>query len=331
MFRRTLPATLASLSLVAPALAHADCKLIELAEFHVDLRQGVPIVDGAIDGKPVKVMFDTGANLSSLFRHEAERLGLSLGSLNGMRAYGVGGSTPMYYTNVKELRIDQFTKTHMQLPVVGDRDHAHGAAVILGDDFFSQVDVEFDLPDNAVRLFKPQGCSPPQLVYWGAAYSQVTLLPYGRDTPAIHAIASLNGKPVLAELDSGAAASVISMATADVLGATRPPDAESAGKTFHGVGAQPETAFVGRFDSFSLGDETIRNVRLQELNLMGDFKYEATGSLIPRKIDDAPALFLGADFLHAHRVYIDARDHLMLFSYQGGPVFTTATPTPAPN
>jgi hypothetical protein len=43
-------------------------------------------------------------------------------------------------------------------------------------------------------------------------------------------------------------------------------------------------------------------------------------------------MFIGGDFLHAHRVCVDNQDHLILFSYQGGPVFGAAPPaqtTPA--
>ena len=42
---------------------------------------------------------------------------------------------------------------------------------------------------------------------------------------------------------------------------------------------------------------------------------------IPYRLDNTPYMFVGADFFHAHRVFIDNKDRLMLFSYDGGPVF----------
>jgi hypothetical protein len=43
----------------------------------------------------------------------------------------------------------------------------------------------------------------------------------------------------------------------------------------------------------------------------------------------APSMLIGEDFLHAHRVMVDAKDRVMVFSYNGGPIFSAAqTQTP---
>ena len=156
-------------------------------------------MSGAIDGQPVKILFDTGAAISMMPLAEAKRLNLTMSRLNGVRLYGVGGDTAAYDANVKELTVDKFTTRNLALVVGGDEYAKLGASLVLGDDFFSQRDVEFDLREGVVRMFRSEGCTPPQLVYWGAAYSQATIEPWNRDEPRTQTIVIVNGKPVLAE------------------------------------------------------------------------------------------------------------------------------------
>ncbi len=326
MGRRELAAigAIMGLAWMAPTSALAACKMIEIAEFHVDPKSRTPIVDGEIDGKPVKVMFDTGG-FSLIPRHEADRLGLVLTPTNA-KVFGIGGESDLYSTQLKQLKIGKFVVPGMQLPVAGDEDVAWTASLVLGDDFFSQVDAEFDLPDNAVRLFKPQGCAPAQLIYWGAAYSQAPLLAWARDHAAIQTTALVNGKRVLAELDTGSPVTTMDATTAAAAGVEH----IATGVAMQGSGHYARDSWVGRIATFALGDETVKNVHVQVADLRSDMSYAVTGSKLAQRLDDAPSLLVGADFFRAHRIYIDVRDHLILFSYSGGPVFQPEEAGPRP-
>lgn len=228
---------LAVAAAIAPVLAHADCKLLQLAEFHLDPAFAEPAVDGAINGKPIKVLFDTGSTFSLIPRHEAGELGLTLVPLPGDHAYGLGGVTDVYAARPKTLKVDKFDIPNPpEFRVAGDQDTPTGVGLILGDDFFSRTDVELDLPEKIARLFRPEGCSPPQLVYWGAAYSQATLLAWSREEPKLEVTAALNGKPVLAALDTGATESAVDINVADADGVRRLSAAQ--GQT-RGLGPRP--------------------------------------------------------------------------------------------
>src|SRR6266576_3448702 len=48
----------------------------------------------------------------------------------------------------------------------GEHDFGDEIAVFLGDDFFNQVDIEFDLANNAVRLYETKDCEAVSLAYW---------------------------------------------------------------------------------------------------------------------------------------------------------------------
>jgi hypothetical protein len=205
--------------------------------------------------------------------------------------------------------------------VAGDPDDAHGAAMVLGDDFFSEVDAEFDLPDGVVRLFKPTGCTPPQLVYWGAAaYSQATLLPWSRDWPAANVLAVVNGQQVRATLDTGADVSLVDTAKASALGVTNPAPAA---RGLHGAGPRRVDSWIGQFDSVAIGDEHISHAKLQVADMIDLSQSTDTGTRLPERSVQWAQMLIGEDFFHSHRVFVDYGDHLVLFSYQGGPVFQT--------
>lgn len=58
-------ALMAASALTCASMASADCKLTETAEFHVDAGSASPIVEGEINGHPVRVLFDTGRRPAS--------------------------------------------------------------------------------------------------------------------------------------------------------------------------------------------------------------------------------------------------------------------------
>jgi len=112
----------------------------------------------------------------------------------------------------------------------------------------------------------------------------------------------------MAELDSGAIPPWPPAVSLDLRPAPRP---------IRGAGPKPE----GRFDSFALGDEKVAHINIQVV-VRGEAVIE-TGSLTALHVSDT-AMFIADDFLCAHRVFIDSQDHLILFGYQGGPVFSAA-------
>ena len=304
MSRKGIVAALSALAaLIAPAAARADCKLVEIGDFHLDPSSPVPIVDGAINGEPVKILLDTGVSDSVVLRTAAVQLGVS------MTPHAYGEDNASFQGLIRELKIGSLAKSNVELDVADHLAAPPGVSLVLGDDFLSKADVEFDLAHNAVRMFQPQGCAPPQLIYWGAAYSQATLAPWDADAPATRAEVQINAKPVLASFNSGAAASSIDADAAQALGA-QPTGASRPGG---------QAGWVGQFASFALGDEQVNSVRL--LVLPQAQGYALTSATLRRGPHGAPVMRIGADFLRAHRVFFDMKDRLVLFSYAGGPVF----------
>jgi predicted aspartyl protease len=294
-------------ALAWPVLASADCNLLQIAEFRLDPRRLTPVVDASINGHPVKALINSGSNFSMITAYESEKLGLSKVETVGWRAYDTGGSSKIYWTHVDLLKIGDLAKASVDVAIAGDRHQPSEVALVIGDDVLSKADVEFDLAHNEIRMFKPKHCTAPQLVYWGAPYSQATLLSWWRDDAAVQTNAYLNGKQVPAYVDSGAESSSVGSSAAEADGVKR-AGADTRFTRIYELGPKPTNSWPGRFESFALGDEKIAPVTIPVVAGL-----------------DQTTMSIGDDFLRAHRVFIDNEDHLILFSYLGGPVFNTTT------
>ena len=299
------------LAFAAVAAARADCRLVQIAEFHTAPGTRSPVVEGTINGKPVKVLIDTSSE-TFIPIHEARELGLTLTVRRGVYWSGTTGRTQAYEAYIR-FQVGDMVKPDLPMPVIGDPHTASPYSVVLGEDFFDQVDTEFDLAHDAIRLFRPEGCTPPQLVYWGAAYSQAGFATVDPDTPQIEAQAQLNGKMVWATLDTGDPSSIVDTVTAQADGVQWPPPDAIEGPRLHGVGPRRVESRVGLFSSFALGDERVSNLRLLVASIGRNDWYH-------------PRMYIGADFFRTHRVYIDMKDRLILFSYAGGQIFCPDAP-----
>ena len=333
---RAIHAFVISTALAIPVtslLAASDCKLMKIAEWMVRPETGL-VVEGEINGQPVGVLLDTGASGSMILRSAANRLNLTRYEARGYRAFGVGGETHAEFATLEQFKVGQAARRNWKVLVVGERDFGRDVAFLLGYDFFEQVDIEFDLPNNAVRLFQTKDCGDVTLAYWARGTLDAVKLEFNGAKPAILVPVKLNDRPLVAELDSGAQRSVVSRLAAAQLGITPDtPGTRAAGKA-GGLGAGRPDRWIGAFESFVIGGEIIRNPDI----LFTDLEVHAgaaTGSRLDSRRELADML-LGVDFLRAHRVYVAHSQRKLYFTYNGGPVFSAparaaAKPTPKPD
>jgi hypothetical protein len=88
-----------------------------------------------------------------------------------------------------------------------------------------------------------------------------------------------------------------------------------------GVGKHQVKAWVGSFDSFTIGDETTKNAKIGMLDLWGALKSDRHNLATVEYADGQPEMILGADFLRAHHVLFALSQHRLYFSYLGGNIF----------
>jgi predicted aspartyl protease len=296
-------------SLMLSLSASADCRLLQLAELPVNASHNRPLIGGEIDGQGVKILVDTGGQTSLVTRATANRLKLKQISISGASGRGVGGQVQVYSTSLKQLTLDKFSVHNLTMPVAieGHRNFD----MILGEDFFSQFTVEFDLAHGVIRLFDPKGCRAEQLGYWSKTDSLADLASSPKDSIRIETTVLLNGRAVRAVLDTGATVSVISRTTAAGLGMS--VDGKASMPAL-GIGRDAVDSWVGVFDSFTIGDETIRNAPLLIVDMKKHNEVVTTRSRIPQSVD-MPSMLIGADFFLAHRVLIYGAGRKMVFTY----------------
>ena len=303
----------------------APCQLQAIGELSVSADGPDVTTDAEIDGKPVRLTIDTGADASMLFRDSAAKLGLKFRSLDNGMSYGVGGVTRLYSARVKTLRVGSMEEHDSDLIATG---HSMGTSQgALGERFLTQADVEFDLPHGKIRFCKPHGCAGDQVVYWGDAYAVAPLEP----TPHYQLLVkvSVNGRPLTAQLDTGAAVSVLTPQASARVGVSKAL-AVRAGK-LEGSGHEKITAYVDVFDSFGFGDEVIQHAKLWIADLFyADVETGTATTSIPKRATDEPDMLLGADFFKSHRVYVSQEQKKVYVSYAGGPVFDTSARPQAP-
>jgi len=325
MWRRWIVLSLVLAGLAAPGgPAFAACVLGKVGELAVTMAGLTPTISAKIDGRPLKMVVDTGAFFSMLTPQAAVRLGLKVVPTPadmGDYIEGLGGPQRVGVATAKSFTLmgDSFHDADF---TVGAPQLGGWTDGLLGENILGYADVELDLANGVIRLFKPEGCNDDvDLAYWAPAggYSSIRIQPATAPMYEIVGHVQVNGHDMRAVFDTGAGRSYITRRAAREAGVTTQSPGVRAGGVGGGIGRRPFETWIAPFRSFRIGDEKVENT---ELRIGG------------ASIADADML-IGADFFLSHRVYISNSQHRLYFSYLGGPVFRLspapgAAPMPAP-
>ncbi|MDE1149300.1 MAG: retroviral-like aspartic protease family protein [Azospirillaceae bacterium] len=325
LVKRWFTATAAAgvMALIGASGAQADCVFAKSGTMPLSLEGGRLVTSATINGKPVRFLVDTGAFASLVSRPAAARLGLGARDANTLM-YGLDGGDRIKQATLASLDLGTWHRQGVAVYVSGQHDFVPAnpdIVGVLGMDFLQGYDIEFDLSHKALSLYRPEGCDAVELAYWTKTYSAIALDDsHANWRDAIRLQIAINGRPVAAQLDSGAAVSVLDAAVARASGVHY--GQAPTGTTYdHG----PVESHVGVFDTLTLGDEAIRNAKLRISDIYGDFSGGWSGSQLKAPLGDVN-LLLGADFLRAHHVYVAFSQRKVYFTYEGGPAFSLQKP-----
>jgi predicted aspartyl protease len=317
-------AALAS-ALVAPLSAQAACQL-RTAEVPVTMQGLRPLVAAKIDGKPVKLLLDSGAFGSSLTASFATQEKLppvaakAIGSLIPSSANTLTTGAKGHETMTGLVIAPTFEfggSTFPNVKFLTTRDLDSDAVGLVGQNLLHNSDNEYDFKTGVLRLVQPLDCAATNMAYWatpGMTYSVVPLEASTRFNGGSHTMAmiTVNGQPMRAFFDTGAATSFITAHAAAKAGVrTNDPGVVQLGQG-HGIDGDLKT-WVAPFASVKIGDEEIKNGKL------------AIGESVADDFD----VLIGADFFMAHHVYVANSQGKLYFTYGGGPVFRTSAPRAA--
>lgn len=332
MGTRSLLAFCLAAGLATANAAIADggrCKFVRIVDWPVRAVRNHIVVDGAINGQKIGIALDTGAQVSLILRSTAVRLELPRREVRGARLFGLGGESKMEIASVDDFKLGETSVKDLQLFVAGEHDIGEGIDVLLGEDFLRRFDVEFDLPNRAVRLYQPKDCERTSLAYWTTGIvGEIEIEPVGETRPQIRLTVHINGRPIDAVLDSGAFSSVLTKQDAASVGIAPETPGVTVGYSLHGLGRKSVDSWIGMFQSFAIGNERIPDIRIRFADLYKDATYMQTGSHLAKKVDRTQPMLLGADFLRAHRTLVAHSQRRMYFTYIGGPVFQVEPAAP---
>ena len=280
-----------------------------------------PLVSVTVNGQEARALVDTGATTSSFFRNGADALGLNYTIVAGATTHGLGGAARVYSARVNELTVGGTTANDLSLRVLDYNWRGNqSVAMILGQNLLATDNLELDFTAARLTFYRTRGdCERTALAYWSEDWSVIDMLP-GRDHGHVRVNVMLNGQTVRALFDTGAPTSVVTRDIATRLGiTTESPEVVQAG-TSTGIGRRSVDAWLGRFDTFAIGEELVANARLRIID---------TGAL-PGASGVNFDILLGADFFRSHRVMFAYSQRKVYFVHLGGRVFQAAAPSNCP-
>jgi predicted aspartyl protease len=204
-----IPAALAADPATSPAPAEVPkppCRLLVRATLDMDMdstgRITVPV---SINGTAKRMMVDTGASDTEISAAVVTELNLKPhNSTNGGYLIGYGGRVDKQVVTIDEFGLGMMKGKDFSIFVLSE---PFDSAGLLGADFLRGFDVDLDFANARMRLIAPNKCS--RKVYWTTAdYGEV---PFTLDGNHISVDVKLDGQPIWAFLDTGAADTVMSL------------------------------------------------------------------------------------------------------------------------
>jgi hypothetical protein len=261
--RLLLPMLLASL-LGWQATASAACEVHERAQVPFILTDGRLLVPVTVNGITASFILDTGAERSLVTPDAVHRLNLTLDQWVGTVMRGVGGvaehqNADPHSLTLGGVTLQRKTVTHDTsltvgvLPELGVGSPIDG---LLGRDFLSVFDLQFETAAHRLTLYDVQGCSG-RFLPWTVPYASVAA-----QTPMTHALIlpiNLDSHPLTALLDTGASASMITLPGMIRLGLTQTALAGDRSDVARGLGRQTPEMRLHRFASLQIGSDIQRD------------------------------------------------------------------------
>ena len=302
MLRLLLPLML----LGAVPSAGANCAVSKL-EIPVRIVNERPIGTLQLNGTEVSMLIDTGAFFSILSTATAAQLGLRVRNLpDDVRIHGYTGRMEAKLTRVERVGLRGSELRDVEF-IVGGNELGSGIMGVLGRNFLSMADAEYDLAHGVVRLMFPKGdCAKVNLAYW-AGTAPVILTPldngdFARNTD-IRVAPRINGVELHAMMDSGAPRTAITLRAARRAG-LKDEDLKDPGAV-GGIGKGLVRSWTAQFASFELGGEKIAN---------NEFSVDDVDN-------DEHDMLIGLDYFLSHRIYVSRLQKRVYATWNGGPVF----------
>ncbi len=232
----------------------ADDRIPDECRIYYTLEGNSFIVDVYVNGRPMKMVFDTGAAMCAFGKNNLSAVGIEppLGPPTGAAVgVGDGGEQPIWDMSV-DLKLGPIERKHFPIKVQSQL----GLHPLLGQTFYQDFTYTIDNGAHSIHFVKKRKNS-------SSIYADVSRdpnsVPFVRERNELAVTVEINGKPTKMYFDTGAEVVSLTKQQCRSLGITIPEDAQIA--TVSGI-AGDSRARVFNVSSIKLGGITKRDFQV---------------------------------------------------------------------
>ena len=282
--------------------ARAECRMAQVSQLPLTQAAGGYLVPVTLNDKPVQMLFDTGSFTSILNLSTVSRLGL-----HAMRGEGVDGLLGSVSGIGGSQNAMAVTARAVNIGGLHGRDYNFFAADVvkppadglLSIDLISQFDVDLDLPESRIALYRPSGDCRAPAAFLAGPLSSTPLRPFGADRrPRINV--SVDGQTLVAMIDTGATNTAIFRHAAERLGIDSHILATAPHHRATGVGPRSVIAVTQVFKPLTIADLTFEKLPVEVLDEQADGEVD---------------MLLGADFQRLVHVWISYSSGTLILQF----------------
>jgi len=299
----------------APSARAEDCTLQKRASIKIEAMPGeAPVVLVKLNDTERRFVVDTGSPDSGVALRVSQELQLFPQEIRGSEFYTNGKEIDRYVI-VKSLQLGQMPASRKILLLMPPDILPLGVDGLLGADWLTNFDLDFDFGKRDLNLMSPKHCKG-RVVYWTADYTTVPFVLSESRHLVIPVM--LDGKRVSAAIDTGSVKTFISESsvsrafglTEKSPGAEPPPGAYAAGSW----------KFKYRFESLSFEGVTVKHpllyVRADDDERTFSRKHVDKTQFDPvTRVDlEHQDVVVGMDVLRSLHVYVCYDEHMLYIS-----------------
>lgn len=237
------------------------------------------------EGHNHRLMVDTGGYINTVTPQLVKEEGYTTKPSHSILLQGIGARLLKTYIEARDFAVGNAHGTDFQFYVdVFNNLFADGT---LAPEILANYDVDFDFAHDRLNLIQPQHC-PGRVVYW--TKNQAAIVPMQIENRThVRVPVTIDGKEVIATLDTGSAGSIITMQVAKRLFDIneKTPGLQPLGTIT--VNGMPGPAYVYPFRTLDVGGITIRDPYIQ---------------IVSDSVWNGDDLLLGIDVLRQLHLYI---------------------------
>ena len=287
----------------AALAADASCNIQRTVYAQINMTmdsEGAVVIPVMIGSKPLQMVVDTGGVVSGLSIRDEDALGLGRRNIGGSSLQFYGKVRVKSYVHAPDLIFGHSEMPAFNIMTVPDGLLPDEDDGIIAPDLLGIFDVDFDFANGKFNLFSQDHC-PGTAAYWTNAPAQIPIKVLS-DNQLLLTL-QLDGKDVLATIDTGSTNSEMSLETAEKL-FDLDTDSPLMKKD---PGERRFTSYHYPFKKLVMQGVTVNN---PDLTLISDDE-----SGMEQSMDDientVPHIILGMNVLRQLHIYIAYKERVM--------------------